>query len=80
MGLRRWVWGCGVHGRRARERCQALYLDQEDFGLHDIQTASTFMDISRVFQGLDTKFMYSRKLLVNHCRGEPESERVETGP
>lgn len=44
--------GDGVQGRRARERYQTLYLDQEEFGLHDIQTASTFMDISRVFQGL----------------------------
>lgn len=27
----------------------------------------------------DTKYVYSRKLLLNHCRREPESERGEAG-
>lgn len=79
-GLRRRVRGAGAEQKSQRKPDTLLYLDQEEFGLQDIQTASTFVDISRVFPVSDTKFTYSTKRLVNHCQGEPESERGETGP
>lgn len=39
-------------GRKSQGKAPGTLLDQEEFNLHDIQTASTSMDISGVFQVL----------------------------